>query len=1571
MVKFIRPSARSPLLKRSRRTQFCCLFTALPCVLFWALVHALCVSFFPLETAVSQLVFLVLAIFVKTLEDFLWLFFSTRRRHSGFRVAFFTAYLWLAVSSLLLLGAVPESAQIEVEKLREPVPKAVAAAVIAFLSFLSPFLLYSRREYEDPEKFEENRLPMRTSSLTFQKSAVASVCGPEARAESARLISLNGEWAFRLFPSPEASEPSLRSVSSWREWETVRDSSPSSSSWQSIPVPSNWECEGFGQPIYTNMKYPFTCNPPYVPRENPTGVYVRQVDLSGVPREDREGRVTLLVGAASSMVVVFFNGKRVGMAKDSFLPSEFDLSQVVRWDDSNVLVMQVIRWSDGSYLEDQDHWWLSGLFRSVEVQLKPPVHIGDFRVLSDFDCFTKEGTLQIDVDVEDWRGETWQGGDVFSLQVQIFTDSPPVFFRNDEEGQTKGKEERRVLASVDEFVTLSREASKAADGGARKAKIQLKLTVVSAQSWSDERPYLYAARLSLQPVGVPEGAPPVAFSSQWEVFRVGFRRVTIEEGRLCLNGKPLRVRGANRHEHDPLRGKAVTGDSMKEDLLLMKRNNFNAVRCSHYPNDRDFYLLCDEIGVLVIDEANIECHGDNPFGWSALGRFFFGEVTGVSFARLSSDPAYRSQWVSRVTRMAKRDANHPSIIVWSLGNEAGVGPNLRSSFCALRSEDNTRPIQFEGEESPPEISDIICPMYPPFEVLEKLGAKRDDRPVIMCEYSHAMGNSNGCHRRYWQDLIDGSGPEKQRLQGGFVWDWVDQGILACAGGAQRAEGDVRAPALVAKKFAREGDGTFWAYGGDFGEKKHDSNFNMNGLLMPDRLLKPAVMECKHLQAPLKITVTPEGITVKSGVRAPTVHAGLRIRVLNLYHEEVISAELVKFSYEILSVWSEVPLVSETMVEFPGEIQPQEEGCCVEAVSFEVPSSVPGSLASLVEGLGGGGGGGGTGSGNGGEGERTEVFLVNVRARLAKSTPWAEKEHEIVLAQEALHVQLPAKPPSGGVGVSQASGSSLRVEVVEEGSVERDLVVAAGDEWTVSFDPASGALRGWRHKQTGEEILLSDSGDSGAGGEGGGLPGLSWHLVRAPTDNDEGGGKLGNISEGLRDLGFLGGVRGALFLSPPQREMFSYASRWRAAGLFGLQTAGSCIMKEEEPLGQGGGTALRVSFEQILVRTDKDSVTAASGKKQKGGKAARQTTPLSTQQGTRWELASRNSVGTLHAGALFEACVSYLICPDGAVHVSCRLAPTEAGALEQVPLARVGMRLRLRNGGGAFQEAAFCGRGPHENYVDRKTGARMGVWRQSVESLFEPYSIPSEHGGRDDCLALQLSRGKGNKGKGLTVVASKQDRSVPLEEVGASSSSFGENLLHLSASVHSTEELTEARHPLDLGRDQKGKILDAKKAGQGVEVCIDHRHMGVGGETSWYPCVESPHQIRVGGSGRTEWSFAFWLVPSASTSSLGTPAAPSRIPLSVPDILRQPSPSSPPPGGESSLPQPEGERGEAEEALNEGEWTKGPQTQEERDLSGLNVEPVDTEQLSREELLRASIAQAEAEAEGAEGNVGSG
>jgi len=614
--------------------------------------------------------------------------------------------------------------------------------------------------------------PFATMAVFPQRQAALGVDANK----SAWRQTLNGRWRYRW-----SETPATRVAEFWKpEFDD--------SGWDTIRVPSNPEIEGYGIPIYTNIAYPWSpVKPPFVPdRFNHVSAYRRTF---AVPDAWKNQEVFLTFDGVNSFFYVWVNGVKLGFSKDSRTPATFRLTPHLR-PGENLLAVEVFRWCDGSYLEDQDFWRLSGVFRDVTLWTTPPVHLRDFTVRTPLDAHYRDATLELEVSVKHYSGPARN----VVVDAQLLDPAGNTVFE-------------RSLGPV-------------AVGASEETPLNLETTVKNPLKWSAEAPHLYTLLLTLR-----EANGTVLEVVPW---RVGFRSVEIKDGQFLVNGMPTLFRGVNRHEHDPDLGQVVTRERMIEDIRLMKQNNINAVRTSHYPNAPEWYALCDEYGLYVIDEANIESHG-----------------MGYGPESLAKDPEWGPAHLDRTVRMFERDKNHASVVAWSLGNEAGAGENFVRTYEWLRTRDGSRPVQYEGDRSS-QVSDVVCPMYPNPEHVAEYAAVPRPKPFIMVEYAHAMGNSTGDLWAYWRPIYAGA----KHLQGGYIWDWVDQGIRTPVPASRTIERIDNPKSLPLDPKL----GTFFAYGGTFGpaDVASDGNFCANGLVDADRRPHPGLAEVKKVYQPVQM-----------------------------------------------------------------------------------------------------------------------------------------------------------------------------------------------------------------------------------------------------------------------------------------------------------------------------------------------------------------------------------------------------------------------------------------------------------------------------------------------------------------------------------------------------------------------------------------------------------------------------------------------------------------------------------------------------------------------------------------------
>jgi beta-galactosidase len=633
------------------------------------------------------------------------------------------------------------------------------------------------QEWEDPLVFERNRETMH-APLGAWPDAESARTGK--RLDSPHILSLDGVWKFKWFSNPRAVPP-----------DTARTDCPDAD-WMDMPVPANWQLYGTpDKPIYTNVVYPFKPNPPFPPEDNPTGFYRRTFSI---PAGWHGRRIFLVFESVDSAARVWINGQDVGYSEDSRLPAEFDITRHLVAGDNSLAVL-VPRFCDGTYLEDQDYWQMSGLQRSVYLVAKPQAHLRDFAVATVFDAEYRNATLNASAYVNPREGMV-----NYRVSFMLF----------DPEGQP-------VLREPVTGPIAAHSAMYNNPAGNERACCKVAIPVKSPRQWTAETPALYTLVISL--------LDPAGQAIDFESVKVGFRQVEIRNRQVLLNGRRLVIRGVDRHEHHPDRGRALTEDDMIRDILQMKRLNFNAVRTSHYPNDSRWYDLCDRYGLYLVDEANLETHGVN------------GDLT------LNPDWAYA--YLARAVRLVLRDRNHASVLFWSLGNESYVGPHHAAMAAWIRYTDPTRPVQYEGCNPGPAVSDIMVPMYPGLDWVRKvLSDATEKRPMIMCEYAYAKGNASGNFSKFWE-MVD----TYPSFQGGFIWDWQDKALSVSLPDGRKV----------------------WGYGGDLGcgwdypaSGEHPTQV-LNGIVGADLEPHPGAFEVKNVQAPIAFSASADDLA------AGTVH----------------------------------------------------------------------------------------------------------------------------------------------------------------------------------------------------------------------------------------------------------------------------------------------------------------------------------------------------------------------------------------------------------------------------------------------------------------------------------------------------------------------------------------------------------------------------------------------------------------------------------------------------------------------------------------------------------------------------
>ena len=622
-------------------------------------------------------------------------------------------------------------------------------------------IVWDKPEWENPEIFQINREEPTATFYRYKSSSKALV--NDDWKNSSYYKSLNGNWHFN-YSNDIKSRPK-------KFYENNYDFS----NWDLLEIPSNWELKGYGIPFYTNIKYMFPANPPFIPHDqNNNGSFIKLFDI---PEEWSGKEIYLHFEGVSGAMYIWINGKNVGYSEGSKTPAEFKITDYLV-KGQNKLSVQVMRWSDASYMEDQDFWRLSGIERDVYLFAQNNISLKDFKVKTDLINQFKDGDFKLDLEINNNSSKKAASKAI----VKILDNSKEIY-----------NEERNL--GLDPGIN----------------NISFEKLIPDVKHWSAETPNLYDLLIEIKGKEI-----------QATKIRIGFRNLEIKNNQFLVNGIPILMKGVNLHDHHEKNGHVVTEDLLIKDLELMKKNNINSIRCSHYPKNPFFYRMCDKYGFYVIDEANIETHG---MGTTNQGLEF-------SPKRQEIHPAYIPQWkemhLDRTKRMYERDKNYPSIVIWSLGNEAGNGENLFSTYEWLKNIDNSRPVQYEGATKYSN-TDIQAPMYPTIEEMKDYAENNPTRPLILCEYAHAMGNSVGNLQEYW-DLIE----NYDIMQGGFIWDWVDQGLLTY----------------------NDKDDEFWAYGGDLGGENYqnDKNFCNNGLVNPDRSIHPSLKEVKKVYQSIKFNI---------------------------------------------------------------------------------------------------------------------------------------------------------------------------------------------------------------------------------------------------------------------------------------------------------------------------------------------------------------------------------------------------------------------------------------------------------------------------------------------------------------------------------------------------------------------------------------------------------------------------------------------------------------------------------------------------------------------------------------------
>ena len=629
-------------------------------------------------------------------------------------------------------------------------------------------------DWENPAVLGINKLPYHS---TLQL--------PSRQGECKEIVSLDGQWHFRWSPNPEERPKGFEAA----DYDV--------SQWDKIAVPGNWQTQGYGTPIYININYPFVRHRPYVTQEpprdwtayarrNPVGSYVTFFNATD---EMLSQNVILHFGGVKSAMYVWVNGKKVGYSQNSMSPAEFDITKYLHKGE-NRLAVEVYRWSDGSYLEDQDMWRLSGIFRSVQLWVRPLVHIADYRVKAEPNADYSKASVTAYMKICNMGGETSK-----DMGIRLNIDGKNI------EGRVKD-------IAIGDTISAS-----------------LEYTIDNPRLWSAAKPNLYPFSIEL--------IDNKGNVSEHFDYHLGVKRVECVGEVFKVNGKNVKLRGVNRHDHHPRTGRYVDDATYEKDIALMKQANINFLRTSHYPDREYLYELCDRYGMYVMDEANQESHG-----------------YGYANKDMGEDPAWKEAHVDRATSLVERDKNHPCVILWSLGNEGGIGPNIQAMYDKVKSFDSSFLPFYDCH---PRYSSLYDEGYPTPKMIKENAAKVKDKPYIAREYAHAMGNSMGNFKEYWDVIYADSS-----IAGAAIWDWVDQGLAKPKdGGKMRLSSSLE---LM--------DDEFWAYGGDFGDRPNDGNFCINGLVASDRTPHPHYYVVKHVYQPIHFSMI-DGKIIKKNMD-PTV-----------------------------------------------------------------------------------------------------------------------------------------------------------------------------------------------------------------------------------------------------------------------------------------------------------------------------------------------------------------------------------------------------------------------------------------------------------------------------------------------------------------------------------------------------------------------------------------------------------------------------------------------------------------------------------------------------------------------------
>lgn len=1226
--------------------------------------------------------------------------------------------------------------------------------------------------WEDPAVFRLNKLPPRASLIPFPDAASAR---PGARAASPWVHSLNGDWQFFHGGNPAATPAGFERPDY------------DASGWAKIPVPSNWQMHGYGHPLYTNITYPFAKNPPHVmevppghfsnfpaANRNPFGCYRRSFR---VPEQWDGRRVIVHFAGVNSTLELWLNGKFVGYSEDSRTPAEFDLTPHLQPGD-NLLAARVLQYSDGAYLEDQDMWRLSGIFRDVFLRSAAPVDLADLELLAGLADDDATGTLH------------------FRPRVANHTATPATVVA--------------TLALRDPAGALVRTARlelTVPAGGETEGEAVLD-PIGNVARWSAETPALYDAEVTLSSAGRTISV---------HRLRTGFRRSEVKDGQLLVNGQPVLFKGVNRHEIDPQTGHHVTRDGTRRDLLLMKRHNFNALRCAHYPNEPELYELCDELGLYVIDEANIEAHG--------MGY-------GPDANELARDPAWGPAHLDRIANMAERNKNHPSIVIWSLGNESGDGVNFVGAAQWLKQHHPSRPIMSEQAHERPHV-DLITPMYATLQRVAKFAERESlkplaaQRPLIQCEYNHGMGNSSGNFSEYWALFR-----RERLLQGGFIWDWVDQGLLShkqaadavrdtsplaqpthLFGTLDRSEGLVAGALQVtpAAGFGGTGPFTLTAVARGNAARAPDA-------ARPDDLGQPKLILHQEGSFSFGVDQFQRFFFLQAQLPAgpALIQSALPEDWLSTFH-----AYTAEFDGAALKLRLDGRLVAEKPVSGPVALTTAPLGIGYSAerpdhrflgairhariaagdrelltLDFVAAAHTPATRAFFAYG------------GDFNDRPNDNSFCFNGMVMPDRSP--SPQLDAVTRVQQDIHTTLLSAEP-GRVRLEIYNEFFFRTLAGYRAGWELSAdgrVVAAGDLALPPLAPQARAT---------VELALPAPSASAAPAE--------YHLrvlhrLAADTPWAPAGTVVAWDQLELPWSQRAEPVPGAALATPqivPQTGATDVVVGTTAYRFNDITGAIDRISRDGVAL---LASPLELNFWRPPTNNDEGAkLSSKLAVWRPAGRLARVTAreveSLSGAVEVRYQLA-------LPVGRT-TASLAYRVHASGQLSVALTLTP-QGESLPMIP--RIGFTATLPR---PFSEVEWLGLGPGENYRDRQAGAWVGRFSGTVESLFHRYGDPQEAGQRTGIRQVSFSRADG---AGLHFAAT------------------GPALLEFGSYPCLASDLEIARHPIDLpARDV-------------VTINIDHRQMGVGGTDSWGALPLEQYQLPAG----RDYRFSFLLTPRAPAAA---------------------------------------------------------------------------------------------------------